>query len=113
MQMKRRGWWALVGMILASLVALLTLYVRTYYALVYPVHGGAVGIGSGNIQMVFPKINARYSRVFGIEPLGFFAPMHAIDTRLRPAFWQAGPPYPLSKPPPHRPFRPDSRTQSN
>ncbi|HVV99000.1 MAG TPA: hypothetical protein VHB77_01600 [Planctomycetaceae bacterium] len=73
---KRRGWWALAGFAVATL---LTLYVGAYYSLVTTMHHHRVG---GWASPVYGPS----SRHRMLEPL--FRPLHYVDRQLRPESWK-------------------------
>ena len=78
------GWWALIGI---GMLALLTLYVGTYYALVFAADDLQVdSTSSGPIPLVpayGPLRLWRYDRF--LQPL--FRPIHQIDRMIRPSYW--------------------------
>jgi hypothetical protein len=82
-----RGWWALAGL---GVLTLLGLYVGAYYANVTA--KGTLWLAHGGTKICF---RPNY-RVFETASRTVFAPMHAIDFRLRSDVWTvpADPDYP-------------------
>jgi hypothetical protein len=91
---RRRGWWALAGIGVLTLVGL---YVGAYYALVQR-QGYFSETPSGTTFSILPGYGplphcGRFHPV--TRPL--FWPIHQIDRRLRPGEWES-PPYPVPRP---------------
>jgi hypothetical protein len=90
----RRGWWALAAMISLSVVALLAGYVAAYYATVGQMYVLTMPSDLGTPEGV-PEPVPKYRPILGFDPNALFAPMHAIDKRLRPKVWNPLPAIPL------------------
>ena len=93
-----RGWWALAAMVALSVVLLLAGYVATYYATVDRMYVLTMPSDLGIPEGV-PEPVAKYRPILGFEPNWLFAPMHAIDKRLRPTVWKPLPSMPVYRSP--------------
>jgi hypothetical protein len=73
-----RGWWALAGVVVGSVLLLLAGYVGAYYAMVDGIEVAASGP---------PSAVAIYPQCSWLDLGSFFEPIHEIDRKLRPGFW--------------------------
>ena len=72
----------------AILLLLLTLYVGAYCGLVRAVTRIEE---TDDGRVMFMGVSAEYPNPIGIECSMFFAPIHALDRRLRPGVWKTKP----------------------
>jgi len=77
---KKRGWWALAGMMAVTLALLLGGYAGAYYALVTCRLDVAPTGGVARLPHYSARMNGVATR--------FFAPMHRMDRVLRPNAWR-------------------------
>ena len=84
---RARGWWALLGF---GVLTLLGLYVGAYYATVRPVPHVAPGAWHWAVDMA-PRYGPDSWEQFHSAAKPFFWPINQVDRTIRPEFWRAPP----------------------